>query len=226
VTDVPPPPPPPPPSEDWNRPPGAGNPDAGAALSYGWNKFQSYAGPVLAIILIPIAAQLILNLLGAAVIRNTFGYILFGLLGVIVSLVGALGIFNAGLMITAGETPDIGKAFSTDRWGEWFAFAIVFGLFVAVGAIFCGVGALIVLAFFGLAPYFFLDQRKSLGEAFSASLEATRSMSGLPLAIALTAFVGVLGVILCYIGVFITLPVAYIGVAFLYRRATNQPVAP
>ena len=221
MTDVPPPPPPPslPPS-------GASSPDVGAALSYGWKKFQAYAGPVLAIILIPLFAQLILNFLGYVVIRGTVSYVLFGILGLLVSLVGALGIFNAGLMITSGETPDIGKAFSTDRWGEWFVFAIVFGLFVAVGAIFCGVGALVVLAFFGLAPYYFLDQRMSLGDAFSASLNATRSTSGLPLAIALTALVGVLGVLACYVGIFVTLPIAYIGVAFLYRHATNQPVAP
>ena len=49
---------------------------------------------MLAVILIPIAAQLILNFLGAVVVRNTVGYIVFGLLGLIVSLVGALGIFN------------------------------------------------------------------------------------------------------------------------------------
>jgi len=221
VTDVPPPPPPPsvPPS-------GAGSPDAGAALSYGWKKFQAYAGPVLAIILIPLAAQLILNFLGYVVIGGTFGYVVFGILGLVVSLVGALGIFNAGLMVTAGEIPDIGKAFSTDRWGEWFLFAIVFGLFVGVGAIFCGIGALVVLAFFGLAPYYFLDQRMSLGDAFSASLNTTRSRSGLPLSIALTALVGFLGIIACYVGVFVTMPIAYIGVAFLYRHATNQPVAP
>ena len=108
----------------------------------------------------------------------------------------------------------------------WIVFAFVFGLFVGVGAIFCGVGALIVLAFFGLAPYYFLDQRKSLGDAFSASLEATRANAGIPLAIALTVLVGFLGIILCYVGALVTMPIAYIGVGFLYRHINNQPVAP
>jgi uncharacterized membrane protein len=226
VTDVPPPPPPVPPSSGGQPPVGPTGPDAGAALSYGWEKFKDNAGVLIGVILIPVVLQLVLQLIGFGVIRGWFGYVVFGILSAIVSLGGSIGIYNAALMITAGETPDIGKAFTTDRWGEWLVFALVYGLFVGIGALFCGIGALVVLAFLGLAPYYFLDQRMSLGDALNASLDSTRRISGLPLAIALTALVGFLGIVVCYIGALVTMPIAYVGVGLLYRRATNQPVAP
>ena len=100
---------------------------------------------------------------------------LLGLIGIVVSAALNIGIFNTALMITRGETATVGKAFTTDRWGEWIVFAIVFQLFVGIGLAFCVIPGLLILAFFGLAPYYFLDQNKSLGDAFSASLAATRS---------------------------------------------------
>ena len=217
--------PPPPPPSSFGTPPPASSPDVGAAISYGWKKFQENVGPLIAIILAPVAVLIVLELIGAFVVRGFVGLLFFSALALLLAMIAYLGIFNSALMVTSGQTVEFGKAFQTDRWGEWIVFAFVFGLFVGVGAIFCGIGALIVLAFFGLAPYYFLDQRKSLGDAFSASLEATRANAGVPLAIALTVLVGVLGIILCYVGALVTMPIAYIGVGFLYRHINNQPVA-
>jgi hypothetical protein len=229
VTDIPPPPGSPPPgSPPPGGPPPAGpaGPDAGQALSYGWAKFQQNVGPFIAVVLIPIAVQFVLWFIGFSLVRGVFGIVVFGVIGVVLSLSLQIGIYNAALMVTRGEPVDIGKAFSTDRWGEWIGFAFVFGLLVGVGYIFCGIGALIVLAFFGLAPFYFLDQRKGLGEALSASLDKTRSTSGLPLAIGLTALVGWAGTLLCGVGALVTMPLAYTGVAFLYRKVNGEPVAP
>ena len=44
---------------------------------------------------------------------------------------------------------------------------------------------------FGLAPFYFLDQNMSLGDAFSASLEKTRSTPGLPIAILAVTRLGI-----------------------------------
>jgi uncharacterized membrane protein len=227
MSSVPPPPnvPPPPPPGGPERYSGS-SPDAGAALSYGWKKFTENVGPLLVVILIPVAVQVVLNLIGQVVIQSWPAAVAFGVLGTLANLMLAIGIFNAGLMLTSGQRLDVGRAFSTDRWGEWIGFSFLFGLFVGIGALACGIGALIVIAFWGLAPYYFLDQRMGIGQAFGASLAKTRATSGLPLALGLVALVGVLGVIACYIGLFVTMPVAYVGAAFLYRVANNQPVAP
>jgi uncharacterized membrane protein len=96
---------------------------------------------------------------------------------------------------------------------------------VGVGVLLCGVGALVVIAIWGFAPFYFIDRRMSLGDALRASSQATGAVPGLRWALGLTALVGVAGVIACYVGLFITMPVAYIGAAYLYRVANNQPVA-
>jgi hypothetical protein len=230
VNDVPPPPGSPPGPPSWN-PPGGDGPPGGAgggigvgdALSYGWAKFGANVGAMLAVILIPEAVQIVLSIIGRGV--GTAGSILFSLISLLVSLALSIGVFNMSLMIVRGERADIGRAFSTDRWGEWILFAFVYGLLVIAGLIVCFVGVFFVIAFFGLAPYFFLDQGLSLGDAISRSLQTTRSTENLPVALGLVALVGVAGVILCFVGVLVTMPMAYLGGAYLYRRATNQPVA-
>ena len=171
MSDVPPPPPPPPPS--YGGPPSG--PDVGAALSYGFNKYFANIGPVLAVIFIPVVAQILLIAIGQFVIKGFFAIAVFQLLSWIVGAIAALGIYNVTLQITAGQTPDIGKAFTTDRWVEWFVFSLVFGIMVGIGFILCVIPGLFVLAFFGMAPFFFLERGMGLGDALTASREAASS---------------------------------------------------
>jgi hypothetical protein len=221
VTDVPPPPPP-----SWSAPePGAGSPDAGAAISYGWKKFQANVGPMLAVVLIPVAAQIVLSIISRSLIHSVVGSLLFNIVGIVVGAIAGLGLYRMALMITAGETADVGKAFQYDRMGEWIVFSLVFGLAVGIGLVLCLIPGLFFLAYFGLAPFYFLDGGMSLGESFTASREAVQS-KGLAFPILLSIIVGVLGVIACFVGIFITEAIAYIAVAYLYRFAAGQPIAP
>jgi uncharacterized membrane protein len=180
-------------------------------------------GPLIIAVLIPIFVQLVLSFIGRAV-NSTAGEVVLEIIGVVLSAVAGIGIYRVALQITAGEPADIGKAFDYDRWGEWILFSIVFGLMVGIGLALCIIPGLLVLAFFGLAPYFFLDKRMSLGEALTASRMSVRT-KGLAFPILLSIIVGVLGLILCCVGVLITQPIAYIAVAFLYRYAAGQSVA-
>ena len=205
-------------------PPGAGAPDAGAALSYGWKKFQENAGPMLVVVLIPVAAQIVLGLIGRSVIHSLAAALLFQVLGVVVSAIAGIGVYRMALMITAGEPPDVGQAFRYDRMGGWIVFSFVFGLLVALGLILCIIPGLLFLAYFGFAPFFFIDRGSSLGDALTASRQAVQS-KGLAFAVLLSIVVGVLGLIACIVGVFVTEAVAYVAVAYLYRYATGQPVA-
>jgi len=227
VTDLPPPPPPPspPPPPPWNPPPGGGPaPSAGTALSYGWQKFQQNVGPLLVAILIPILVQLVLSAIARAVNSSWPVGIVFEIISIALSAAAGIGIYRVALQITAGEPADVGKAFTYDRWGEWIVFSVIFGLMVGVGLVLCIVPGLLVLAFFGLAPYFFLDKGMTLGEALTASRMAVR-MKGLAFPVLLSIIVGILGLIVCIVGVFVTEPIAYVAVAFLYRYAAGQPVA-
>lgn len=220
MTDVPPPPPPP----SFGAPPPGSGPDIGAALSYGWKKFTENVGPLIGIILAPIAALIVLEIIGLAVVKGFFGFIFIIAIALLISMILYLGIFNAGLMASRGERVDIGKAFTTDRWGEWALFAVVYGLMLAVGYAACFVGVLAVIGVWGLAPFYFLDGRKSIGESLSASFDAS-TKRGLFVPLLLLALVAAAGGLVC-IGGLVTYPVAIIGAAFLYRQVTGQPIAP
>lgn len=224
MSDVPPSPPPPPPSGGFGTPQPARGPDMGAALSYGWKKFTENVGGFILVVLVPLIVLLAIDFIGIFVVRGIFGVLVFYALALLVSMIAYYGIFNAALMATRGEAVDVGRAFQNDNWGAWIPFAIVYGLMVGIGAVFCGIGALIVIAFFGLAPYYAIDQKKGVGDALSASLDATRSNSGLALALAVCALVGWAGGLVC-IGGLITYPVAIVAGGFLYRGVTGQSVA-
>jgi hypothetical protein len=196
----------------------------GTALSYGWKKFTENAGPLILVFLLPGVAQIILSSLGQLVIRSIVGVLIFQVVGWVVGAILGIGIYRVALMITAGERPDIAKAYQYDRWGEWILFSIVFGLMVGIGIAICIIPGLFVLAFFGLAPFYFIDGRMSLGQSLTAAREAASS-KGLAFPVLLAIIVGALGLIACLIGVLITAPVAYVAVAYLYRYAAGQPVA-
>jgi uncharacterized membrane protein len=220
VSDVPPPPPPYP----YGAP--SSSPDLGAAISYGWRKFSTNVGPFVAIMLGPFAVLFVLEIIGLFVVRGYAGFGIFFALALLVGSVAYLGIFNAALMATSGRPIELGRAFHSDRWGEWIGFSLIYGLMLFVGSLLCGVGALFVVAFWGLAPFYFLEQGMGTSDALSASLAATRATPGLPVALGVLGLIGWVGGIVCGIGAFVSYPVAIVGAAYLYRGVVGQPIAP
>ena len=168
---------------------------------------------------------------GAGLVAGFF-LMLLGLLITIPLMVLAAYLAQAALtVVIADRTREGGSLTWQQAWGvvlrDLIPLAItsvLVALGVALGLVLCIVPGLFFLAFFGLAPFYFLDGRLSLGDAFSASREAVSSKS-LAGSILLCIIVGVLGLIACVVGVFVTEPVAYVAVAFLYRYAAGQRVA-
>ncbi len=114
MSSVPPPPPPPP---DLPPPPGgppsmgpgsgSGPLDVGTAVSYGWKKFTEYPGPLILIVLIIAVVNLIGGVLRFTVENFVIGLILL-IVFYIVGQILTIGIINASLMVTRGETPEPG----------------------------------------------------------------------------------------------------------------------
>ena len=128
--------------------------------AYGWKKFTEYPGPLILIVLI-IA---VVNLIGFGLRFATDSFFVGLVLVILFYIVGqilTIGIINASLMVTRGETPDLGKAFSTDHLGPFIVGSILYGIIVGIGLILCiipGIIAAIMLAFYG---FYILDQGMS-----------------------------------------------------------------
>jgi hypothetical protein len=232
MSSVPPPPPPPP---DLPPPPGgppstgpgsgSGPLDVGTAVSYGWKKFTEYPGPLILIALIIAVVNLIGGVLRFAVDNFVIGLILV-VVFYIVGQILTIGIINASLMVTRGERPEPGRAFSTQYLGQFIVGSILYGIIVGIGFILCvipGIIAMILLAFYG---FYILDQGMSGTEALSASYNLVKDNFGRVFLVLLVAFlINLVGALLCGIGLLVTAPICWIIVAYAYRKLNNQPIA-
>ena len=222
MSDVP---PPPPVSPGSGSTPG-GPVDVGQAVGYSWRKFQQYAGPLLTIV----AVVVVVNLVGALIRANTSSRFLGLILVIVFWVVGQIvniGVINASLMVTRGETPEVGKAFSTDRLGDYIVGSILYGLAVFVGFIFCILPGIALALLLGLYGYFVLDQNMSGSDALKASFDLVKSNAGTVIVVLIVAFVlNMIGLAMCGIGLLVTAPVSQIMLAYVYRSLTGQSIAP
>ncbi len=198
--------------------------DAAPALAYGWTALRGNTRPMLAVVSVPVVAQLVLALAGRLLIHSIARWFLFQIVGIVVGSVANIGVARMALMITAGEAVDVGRAFRYDRWGQWILLSAGFGCIEGVGLVLCVIPGVLFLAYFGLVPYFFLDQGLSVGAAFRAGREAV-VRKGLAFAVLVVIVVGMLGVVLFVVGMFVTQAIAALALAFLYRHAVDEPVA-
>jgi uncharacterized membrane protein len=214
-----------------NVPPPPGVPgqpqlDVGDAVGYAWKKFQQYAGPLILIVLIVV----VVNLIGAVLRFTIDSFIVGALVAVLFWIVGqivTIGVINASLMVTRGETPEPGKAFSTQYLGPFIIGSILYGLIVLIGLILCiipGILAAFMLSFYG---FYILDRGLSATDALTASFNMVKDNFGKVFLVILVAFViNFIGAILCGIGLLVTAPICWIILAYAYRKLNNEPVAP
>ena len=214
-----------------NVPPPPGVPgqpqlDVGDAVSYAWKKFQQYAGPLILIVLIVV----IVNLVGAILRFTIDSFVVGALVAVLFWIVGqivTIGVINASLMVTRGETPEPGKAFNTEYLGPFIIGSILYGLIVLIGLILCiipGIIAAFMLSFYG---FYILDRGLSATDALTASFNMVKDNFGKVFLVILVAFViNFIGAILCGIGLLVTAPICWIILAYAYRKLNNEPVAP
>lgn len=198
--------------------------DVVAALSYGWRTFRANMRPMLVVVLVPVVAQLVLAAAGRLVFDSIARWFLFQIVVIVVSGVASIGVLRMALMISAGETPDVRRAFQSDRWGAWVVFSALFGVIEGVGLVLCVIPGLLFLAYFGLAQFYFLDRGMDMRDALRASRAAVTS-NGLAFPVLLSILVGLLGFVVFIVGVCVTQAVAALALVFLYRHAVGEPVA-
>ena len=134
-----------------------------------------------------------------------------------------IGVINASLMVTRGETPELGKAFSTDHLGPFIIGSILYGLIVLIGLILCiipGIIAAFMLSFYG---FYILDRDMSATDALTASFNMVKDNFGKVFLVILVAFViNFVGAILCGIGLLVTAPLCWIILAVRLPQAEQR----
>lgn len=267
----PPPPPPPPPAGGYGAPPPAGGYNApppggygappqggsgwdlGAALSYGWNKFQANVGQIIIAALALLVAMAVLGGIGFGILAALssdyecrfeddgdyvcdggtgfiLGLILYGLIIALIMIaaqvIGA-GLIRASLDITEGKPFLTSTVFRFDKMGSVIVTSLIIAAATFVGTILCYLPGLIVGFFTSYSLYFVMDKGLAPVDAIKASVNLVKDNIGTALIWYIVGgLVAGAGAIACGVGLLVTIPIFLIGTAFTYKHLTGQPVAP
>jgi uncharacterized membrane protein len=263
VTPPPPPPPPPVPPPPGDQPPAYGAPppgapqsfDVGAAVSWGWKKFQENLGPILIAMVVYVAILLVVQfvvyflLAGVLIsspsvdinqttgeITTTGGSGLFASLAVTALSIAVstvifaflqAAIVRGGLMVADGRRLEVGHMFVFDNFGMIFVAAIIVGAMTAVGAVLCYFPALLVAFFTAFYMFFVVDKKPGAWASIVGSFNLVKDNLGSVFLLLLVVFLlNVLGAIVCLVGLIVSIPVSYLALTYGYRMLQGAPVAP
>lgn len=240
----------PPPQEAYGQAPRYDGPvSVGQALSYGWNQFKANMGTWIGALLIIAVLNLVVGGI-IVVLSPTYQYLLEnlsdpdamaaipspGFLDILLGLIGAAASFIIGSLATHGALASVDKPkvamkdfFAVKNMGSIVVLGFVVGVISSVLNLVPGVGALLssVAYFFLLFSLMFvIDAKQNPFAAIGSSAKLVAGSAGVVIVL-IIANIGLsfLGVILCFVGLLFTLPVAYIAQAFVYRRLTDSAPA-
>jgi hypothetical protein len=169
-------------------------PPIGEALEVGWNTFKQNPVPIL------------------------IGFICACLLTAI-PLGGGLafaGMMQVSLKALRGQTPEVGDAFVGF---QAFVDHFIMGILQILGVIACCVGVYVTQGIFYPGTLLMLDKGMTWQQAKDACMERIKpNWVSWTIFVLVMGLVGGLGSILCVVGVFVTAPVAVIGMAYAYER--------
>lgn len=259
---TPPPPPPPPPSGGYGAPPpgaygappqGGSGWDLGAALSYGWNKFQANVGQIIVAALALLVAMAVLGGIGFGILAAMtsdyecrfeddgdyvcdggtsfiLGLVLYGLITALIMIaaqvIGA-GLIRASLDITEGKPFLTSTVFRFDKIGSVIVTSLIIAAATFVGMILCYLPGLIIAFLTSYSLYFVMDKGLAPVDAIKASVNLVKDNIGTTLIWYIVGgLVAGAGAIACGVGLLVTIPIFLIGTAFTYKHLTGQPVAP
>lgn len=147
--------------------------------------------------------------------------LVFAILTIIVSV----GVIRAALRATRGQEVGVDALLDRYNLGRYLLFQLIYAFLAGFGILMCILPGVLVIFFFQLGPYFVLDQGMKVGQAFKASARVIRR--NLPAAILMTALntlVLLLGGLFYGVLTMLTLPLATLFTAHLYRQFNNEEV--
>lgn len=214
----------------------------GEAFTYGWNKFTQNVGVILLAALTYVAAFVVLGIIVFTILVGTaaastdeygnlsdggalgfgFGMVVFIIIAVVLAALVQAGIIRGSLIATEGRRLAYEDFFRFTHLGTVILTAVLVGLATSILSITI-IGGVVFAFFAQFALFFVID--KGLGAI--DSITASFRLAWANLATAVLLFIGVyiaevIGALLLGVGLLITLPVAMIASAFVYRRLIGE----
>ncbi|PZN76224.1 MAG: hypothetical protein DM484_16990 [Candidatus Methylumidiphilus alinenensis] len=193
------------------------------ALSFGWDAFTSRVGFFIVLLLLFGVLTAIPQLLikhtefvglriTLVIINQLFQYFL------------TVGLVKIGIKVVDGSDVKIGDLFSGGPvFVTYVLGAILFSLIVLAGFVLLVVPGIALSVMLQYYSYFIIDKNMGPVEAIKASAALTKGVRwklfGFLLALGL---INIVGALLLVVGLFATVPVSLVAVAFVYRKLLPQ----
>lgn len=166
---------------------------------------------------------------GWRIVSSDFvNFAIIALLFVIVSGVVPLilqGAMIAGLHVVImkkmlGQQTELGDLFKGFNWFvPTLVAALVIGIFAAIGFVLCIIPGLVIAAMYQFTYLFILDRKMDFWPAMQASHEIVKkNYVGFTLFLLALACLQILGVLACFVGILVTIPLQYAAVTAAYRE--------
>jgi uncharacterized membrane protein len=212
----------------------------GDAISYGWRTVTSNLGPWILVALIFIGVNVAWNLITGSFDRFTDSYdfgdtsfaaasgitftsVLLSVLGAIISYLITAFLTRGALDESAGRRPDVAAFFRIGNVVNVVLAAFLVTILTTVGLVLCILPGIAVAIFSAFVFYFTLDRGQDAISAIRSSWSVVAKNFGSVFLLLLALFgINVLGAIPCGLGLFVTIPLSYVAVAFAYRRLVGQ----
>ncbi|WP_435736326.1 hypothetical protein V5D56_16245 [Cellulosimicrobium sp. PMB13] len=212
----------------------------GEAISYGWRTVTSNLGPWILVALIFIAVNVAWNLITGSFDQFTEGYdfgdtnfvavtgitftsVLLSVLGAIIGYLITAFLTRGALDESAGRRPDVAAFFRVGNVVNVVLAAFLVTILATIGLVLCILPGIAVVIFSAFVYYFTLDQGQDAISAIRSSWSLVAKNFGSVFLLLLALFgINILGAIPCGLGLFVTIPLSYVAVAFAYRRLVGQ----
>jgi uncharacterized membrane protein len=205
----------------------------GDALRFGWDVMAANLGYFVLVILIFSVASLVPSLLQRAFYDVDPLVVVFGIAGLVISTFIGMAYVRIGLKFCDGIPPEYSDVYASyPAFWRFLAGTLLYGLLVIAGLILLIVPGIYWAIKYYFVPYLILDRDMGPMESFARSGSMTYGEKW-DLLVFWLAILGmnILGAILCLIGLFVTMPMSLVAVAYVYRRllvteGTQGQVAP
>ena len=199
----------------------------GDAVSYGWNAYWQYVGPMVLIAAVIIAVNVVLGVIAQAT-DSLAALIVLQVLGFVIGIVVAMGLIRAALAVTEGRMPDVSMLLETDGFGPYLVASILVGLGVLAGLILLIVPGIMLAIMWHFFGYVIVQEPGTRAtDAMRRSAEITRGYRWQLLGLGLVLFlINIAGALACGVGLIFTYGITAISVAWAYKTLSGQPIAP
>ncbi len=164
---------------------------------------------------------------GAGLFATFLGGIVLQIVIFVIVILAEIGLINASLKLTRGEKPAFSDIWHPQHGWLYFFVALVTGVLIGIGFIFCIIPGLILLWLWQFTRYAALDRGQGFGDAFSTGTRAVLDNKGPAVLTLLVVFAAsLITVFTCGIGALVVYPFTDLFMANMYRQFRKEPVVP